>query len=396
MGSPLTLSPLELHARSTPAWAERTLESLVGYLLQPAHNDEEKAYLIFCWIAEHIDYDTESLRTGVITDTSAEAVLARRKTVCDGYANLYCALAARAGLTAAKISGYARGLVLGNSPLGNTHSWNAVLLDGRWQLLDVTWGAGHVEAMQFVREFDAFYFLTPPEQFIYSHIPDDSRWQLLAPPVTRATFEQWPKLKSAFFKYRLHLDSHQCDHLTTNDSVKITLTADAPTELLAQLNSAERELPREYCFTQREGDRYAVKVRFPAPGNYQLMIFARDAADRRNGNFNDVIIYHLTALMGNADSLMPKQYGAFFERNACLYQPWRGRLFVGTQVLFDLTVPGARRVAIIVNGGTWVEMMRLSDDHFQQQIRIAPGTIVIGAQFGTSNSYETLLEYSAR
>lgn len=323
-------------------------------------------------------------------------MLARRSTVCDGYANLFCALATRVGLTAEKITGDARGLDFApaiSSPAGN-HAWNAVLLQGRWQLLDATWGAGHVLEQHFVREFEPFYFLTPPEQFICSHFPHDPHWQLLATPVSRATFEQWPELKATFFKCRLHLDSHPSDQLTATDAVKITLTADAPTEVQVQLKCGERELPREACFTQREGERYAVYARFPAPGAYQLVIFARAASAPREAKFQDACSYRLTATAGSAAPLLPKQYGAFVEHNVRLIQPWDGALSAGTTVLFELTVPGATHVALIVHGSTWVQMTRVSDDHFQQQLQLTPGAILIGAQFDASNVYASLLEYT--
>jgi len=392
------LSSLDQYAGATPAAVERTLDDLVAYLVQPAHSDAEKARLIFCWIAAHIDYDVVSFRSGAITDTSAEAVLAHRKTICDGYANLYCAMAVRAGLTALKIPGYARGIdiPLGRNPHSSNHAWNAVQLNGRWQLLDSTWGAGHVEGIHFTREYDAFFFLTPPAQFIYTHFPDEARWQLLAAPVSRATFDQWPDLKSPFFKCRLHLDSHQTDHLTMPEAVKITFTAETPIELQAQLESADIELPRDYCFTQREGDRYAVYVRFPAAGKYQLVIFARDAAAPRETKLREVVTYHITASAGSADNLMPKRYGSFPDHNVSLTQPWNGVLTVGTAVMFELTVPGATHVLLISNGKDWVEMTRVHDDHFKQQLQIVPGSIAIGAQFEASNSYVMLLEYKVK
>ena len=54
------------------------------------------------------------------------------------------------------------------------------------------------------------YFLTDPEQFIYSHIPgDDEDMQLLARPVTLREFIKMAYLKPAFFDLDLRLLEHR-------------------------------------------------------------------------------------------------------------------------------------------------------------------------------------------
>jgi len=47
-----------------------------------------------------------------------------------------------------KLSGYSKGYgyKIGQTFQGNSdHAWNAVYLDGRWHLLDSTWGSGTVD-----------------------------------------------------------------------------------------------------------------------------------------------------------------------------------------------------------------------------------------------------------
>jgi len=103
-------------------------------------------------------------------------------SVCAGYANLFLSLAEARRLEAV-VSGYAKGIGYG---LGQTtftqpnHAWNAVRIDGQWRLLAATWGAGYLSpSSAFERAFNAHYFLTRPELFIYDHLPEDPRWQLL-------------------------------------------------------------------------------------------------------------------------------------------------------------------------------------------------------------------------
>ena len=47
-----------------------------------------------------------------------------------------------------KLSGYSKGYgyKMGQTFTGDSdHAWNAVYLDGRWHLLDSTWGSGVVD-----------------------------------------------------------------------------------------------------------------------------------------------------------------------------------------------------------------------------------------------------------
>ena len=98
--------------------------------------------------------------------------------VCHRYAGLHCKL----------IVGYAKGAdyVPGMKFHGRQgeHSWNAVLIEGVWRLIDCHWAArrliGKEHKPENVRyELDMFYFLANPSQLIYTHFPHDTDWQLL-------------------------------------------------------------------------------------------------------------------------------------------------------------------------------------------------------------------------
>ena len=57
---------------------------------------------------------------------------------------------------------------------GVSHAWNAVFINGSWRLLDCTWGAGSYDLDgNFIREINEHFFLTDPDELIYSHFPYD-------------------------------------------------------------------------------------------------------------------------------------------------------------------------------------------------------------------------------
>lgn len=112
------------------------------------------------------------------------------------------------GLVSKIIFGVAKGMDYkpGNTftPGSNHHTWNAVLLNGVWELVDTRFakrpvlaGATGGPSMQY--EFDDHFFMTNPQKFIYTHFPDESKWQMLDPLVTMETFCNMPVMTPHFF-----------------------------------------------------------------------------------------------------------------------------------------------------------------------------------------------------
>lgn len=280
---------IDQHALDTPEWAEETVKSLAAYLIEPAQNDLEKVRAIFRWITHNISYDVVTfynIKEGVgpIADQSAEGALASRKVVCAGYAKLFKALALHAGLEAEYIIGWTNGSDFAfDDPFdGLGHAWNAVKIDDNWYLLDVTWSAGHVKEKQFVRRLNEFYFLTPPEQLIYSHFPENSDWQLLEVPVTREAFAKLLNVRPSFFIHNLEPISHHQHTIEAKRSVTIIISAPEDIHLSSALELENHRLSRSLTHVQRVGDYYAIEAVFSGPEDYCLFIFAGKKEQRRS------------------------------------------------------------------------------------------------------------------
>jgi hypothetical protein len=203
---------IDQHALNATPADEASLAKLARYLVEPCKTDQEKARAIYRWVTDRIAYDTESFFAGRPGDGRPEAVLKSRKGVCEGYANLYGNLAERAGLKVVKIAGLVRPMdsAPGQKLSGlQAHAWNAVRFDDRWWLLDSTWGAGGLNGKNYTKQFSEFFFLTPPEMLIYSHLPFDPRWQLLEATRTRTQFERQPKIPRGLLNLGLSADMVQ-------------------------------------------------------------------------------------------------------------------------------------------------------------------------------------------
>ena len=200
-------------------------DSLAKKLTASYTTDVEKLRSIFRWITDHIAYRTRpaivSRRAGKyavdaledsldysrsLNERIALEVLKNKEAVCDGYARLLKTLCDNAGIRCEIITGYARTNInrVGEQFKSN-HRWNAVLLDSNWYLMDATWASGYITygAEQFVKAYDDYYFMTPPDDFIRDHYPEDSRWTLLANPPTLREFYRTPFKHSAFAKYSI-------------------------------------------------------------------------------------------------------------------------------------------------------------------------------------------------
>lgn len=193
---------IDAHALAAHPAAEVSPEILSAYLTQDARTDTEKARAIFRWIGDRISYDVDAYLDNKLVKEDAADVLNARHSICDGYATLFEKLAKHAGLEVISIKGYAKGYA---HPLGHVfdqpnHAWNAVRIDGQWRLIDSTWGAGFVREGKYQKVLSERFFLVPPEQLVFSHFPQEERWQLQSTPhLSKQEFEALPPLEPAFF-----------------------------------------------------------------------------------------------------------------------------------------------------------------------------------------------------
>lgn len=197
--------------------AQDALSSLASQLFRNCRTDRQKVTAAFQWITEHIDYNTNRYTGNKVVSTEPEEegplrplnervalnVLRRRTAFCDGFARLFSALCEKASIKSEIICGYANTGFGRSSRFGVNHYWNAVFLEGSWQLLDATWASGYINARsgEFIKSYNGNYFLADPAFFIRDHYPDDPRWTLLPDDKTPEEFRQSPFRQKDFLKY---------------------------------------------------------------------------------------------------------------------------------------------------------------------------------------------------
>lgn len=256
--------------------------------------DKDKAAALYYWVTQNIAYDTKlygqvtsrkNSKPKAYTPAQVEQIYEERITntlknnrgVCEGYSRLYQRLAELSGLECELVTGNARGDIMMPGSLGIGHAWNAVKIDGKWQLLDCTWGAGTVnEKMKFVHKFRPAYFMTPPVSLSYNHYPKEEKWQLLEEPISQEVYLDRAAIGGGFLAYGLYDLSHHNYRLETKRRKPLTIefTSAAAPETLVCVNYTTRlQIP---CSVSKTNDRFSVNLPATSVNNMVLGILTAE------------------------------------------------------------------------------------------------------------------------
>jgi hypothetical protein len=379
---------IDARASTVPVTACDSVTTLGLYLGSLSPDPELKARAIYAWITANIKYERLIPTTRIAQD--ATTVLQRRMGVCEGYSRLFQALAEAAGLEAVVIAGEAK---YGNSTLRERHAWNAVKLNGKWELLDCTWGAGFQDpGGQFVKGRPDFYFLTPPTIMLESHLPDDTTWQLLDAPITKDEFERRVCLNTNFFELGFTSVSERNQVITTEKAtLEIRVKAPIGTGLQSILCNSMSEIAGS-TLTQREGNDYVVQIALPEPGRYtlRLMGWKTDGTNRVAYNLLD---YTIITTAGTPIRYPDLQTD--FQIYGChLAAPYVRTLPVGQEVFFDITAPDATEVGIALMDDKELQSLPKEAGRFAGKAKFErAGKGVIWAKFPGEGSYSGLVVY---
>lgn len=150
----LTVECKAAYAENPHLYASRINEKLDGLSLKGA-NDVDTVKKIDRYLCDTITYTDGTYRESIY------GALVEGKCVCEGYAHSFQLLCQRYGVTCVSIVGD------GVTETGSEgHMWNAVLLDGKWYAVDVTWN-DTTETKD--------YLLVGGADFNASHLPYNTR-----------------------------------------------------------------------------------------------------------------------------------------------------------------------------------------------------------------------------
>ena len=197
------LSPLSMSAQNfaridslavnAPIWTTRTEVDLSAYCDANAVGELEKVRFYFVWIARNIRYDEKAYgayRQNLdynIEKQSVPVVFSERVAVCRGYALLLERLCRQSHMAARYVAGYGKAQL--NDERLEPHAWNAIRIEGNWELFDATWASNSLQrdSSDLSVNFEK-WFMTTPVQFARQHWSYDPIFQFTDELTSRAEF----------------------------------------------------------------------------------------------------------------------------------------------------------------------------------------------------------------
>lgn len=185
--------------------------------------------------------------------------------------------------------------------------WIAVLVNYTWLLVNPALQQDiHEETNNHTRKtctnanlFDhVARIFQDPEEFIFTHFPDEEHWQLLARPVTKDELTEMAVLKPGFFAFEMTVINCPKSVLVVNSAETLISLAFLEGKLLqfkCKLQLCDKSMSlarsRRYVFLETLlKDRLVnIRVRFPSKGSYILHLFG----SYDDENWQSVISYRL-------------------------------------------------------------------------------------------------------
>ena len=218
------------------------LDHLCEHLKRTPHFNESdmvKAWTAYLWVCKNVRFFTGRYASPQqqVKYNEVETALANGHLIGYGYCDLFKAICNKFGLECETVAGYSKGegYELGQEMMGKfDHSWNRVLLDGHWHLLDCVWGSGYVNHLnQMVQRFQPFYFMTWPDVFIYRHWPENPTHQYLrSSPISKKCFEELPNYDLNYFLLEIKCLSHHNMYNINSDYTETYLEFEIPQRMI--------------------------------------------------------------------------------------------------------------------------------------------------------------------
>ncbi|MBS4217442.1 transglutaminase domain-containing protein [Bacillus sp. FJAT-49711] len=143
--------------------------ALAHEITKNAKGDRQIAKAIYDYVAKNISYDVEKYNNSEFEwDDNALKTLSNKKGVCQDYVYLTVALLRASNIEARFVSGDA-----GTGASKENHAWIEAYVDGKWLIMDPTWGSGYLEGDRFVAKYTDKYFDPDKSNFNKTHIREN-------------------------------------------------------------------------------------------------------------------------------------------------------------------------------------------------------------------------------
>ena len=348
-------------------------------------SQKEKYYIIYLWICENIDFDEESFFAGKFINCSPEFVFKKGKTVCSGYARLFRDISSFLELNVQCIKCFSKGFGYepGKKLIKLNHEYNLINIDGIWYPVDLTWGAGHIEGKEFIKEFNEFFFCINPELLIQTHFPENEKWQLTKRLHTFDEFLKRPQVNTNFYEFNFnkYFPEEGVIFLKNKNKQKFIIW----NENMENKNaSCKVYFEENNCYKQvlncdminYFNDRFKVKCIFNKKGKYKIELFGNKDGGPKTFI---IIVYIIIVEKNNKKELkFPKFYNE--SKQIEIFEPLYNNIKSGDKVKFKIK---SNLDKIIIADDHWYYLNKGENGFFEKEITIKNGPgkqIIIGKE----------------
>lgn len=249
------------------------IDVVCNEIRQVSVNDFDTVRMAHDVVTEILTYDVKSYFAGKLPPQDYKSVMKSGKSVCSGYAAVFKEFCNRLEIPCIVVSGFAKGAGFNpeNPDLSTNHAWNTVCVDGDWYLIDCTWDSGYLNGTENVKEYKSDYLFVRPEQMIYSHYPEEKKYQLLEKPFDDEDILFVPNIRPSFFT---NIMKGSYIEVESFDSKKKEFVLLAHYDKNFELNLINKvDVTRRICKEEQVSKglkRYTIN--FDAPGCYQVNV----------------------------------------------------------------------------------------------------------------------------
>ena len=232
-----------------------------GFVCRPHRSDVHRLRAIFIWCAERIsweeDHSVDSFHFNQPVET--RKVIQSKRGSSQEVATLVAEMCNAIGIHAELVQGYikAPGEDLDLDALARpTHFWTAVLVDGEWRMMDASLASPTNPKRALYSNInmgiaEAWYFLSRPSEFCWTHVPLDNTQQHMLPAMSPDVLLALPGTCPPFFRLGLGMHAYDTSIIRMDGLEMCTFSINVPAdvEIVAEVEA------RRYLRDQ-DGDVY--------------------------------------------------------------------------------------------------------------------------------------------
>jgi transglutaminase/protease-like cytokinesis protein 3 len=218
-----------------------------GYVCRPYRSAVQRLRAIFTWCAERVSWDDDGMFNDYDEYIDTRRVIQTKRGSSREVSALIVEMCTAIGIHAEQVRGYLKSpgedLDLDAVTRPN-HFWNAILVDNEWRILDASVASPTNPRRSLYSSVsntiaESWYFLAPPSEIAWTHVPYEEAQQHMIPPVSPDVLLALPGSCPPFFRLGLSMHAYDTSIIRLEELEVCTLAINVPSdiELVAEVEA---------------------------------------------------------------------------------------------------------------------------------------------------------------